>query len=85
MRFFKILSETKVGILERLLHDEACCSNLSECLGKDVSTVSRHLHELEEAGLLSLERDGKHLRCRVKQPEKLRKLLALGKELEKGV
>lgn len=85
MRLFKILSETKVSILEKLLENEACCSNLSECLGKDISTVSRHLHELEEANLLSLEKEGKHLRCRVRNPEKLGKLIVLGKELEKGV
>ena len=84
MRLFKILSETKVRILEKLLSSEECCSNLSKCLGKDISTVSRHLHELEAANILALKKDGKMLKCRVKQPDKVRKLIALGKELEKG-
>jgi len=85
MELFKILSKTKVELLERLLKDEECCSNLSKCLGKDVSTVSRHLHQLEHANLIELRRDGKNVSCRVKNPEKLRRLLALGRELEKGV
>ena len=85
MRLFKILSETKINILEKLLRSEACCSNLSECLGKDISTVSRHLHELEDVNLLTLKKEGKHLRCKVRNPKKLRKLLDLGRELENGV
>jgi DNA-binding transcriptional ArsR family regulator len=85
MELFKILSKTKVELLERLLKDEECCSNLSRCLGKDISTVSRHLHQLERAGLIGLHREGRNVSCTVRNPEKLRLLLALGKELEKGV
>ena len=35
------------------------CSCLRECLGLAPATVSHHLKELESAGLVSVERDGK--------------------------
>ena len=49
-------------------HGERCVCELTEFVGTDMSTVSRHLTQLKEAGIVELERRGKmtFYRLRVK-------------------
>lgn len=56
-------SPTRLKILRKVLEDEATTTKLSEEIGKSKSTVSSHLKELTEAGLL--EKDKKEGRRRV--------------------
>src|SRR5688572_24416017 len=41
----------------------ACVGELSEGLGIAASTVSHHLKELRQAGVITMERDGQHVQC----------------------
>jgi ArsR family transcriptional regulator len=49
-------------------HGERCVCELTELVGSDMSTVSRHLAQLKQAGLLEDEKRGKMIfyRLRVK-------------------
>jgi ArsR family transcriptional regulator len=39
-------------------HDEVCVCNLTETIGMDMSTVSRHLTQLKAAGIVDSEKRG---------------------------
>jgi DNA-binding transcriptional ArsR family regulator len=49
-------------------HGERCVCDLTEVIGSDMSTVSRHLAQLKEAGIIEDEKRGKMIfyRLRVK-------------------
>jgi len=47
-----------------------CVGELGRVLGIGASTVSHHLKELRNAGLIQMERDGQRVRCRL-APESL--------------
>jgi ArsR family transcriptional regulator, arsenate/arsenite/antimonite-responsive transcriptional repressor len=49
---------TRLAILELLSQRERCVSEIAEFLGAPLSTVSFHLRELTESGLIYLRRDG---------------------------
>ncbi len=60
---------TRLFIVDQLAHDEQrCVCELTEMVGADMSTVSRHLATLKEAGIVEDERRGTqiHYRLRVK-------------------
>ena len=49
-------------------HDERCVCELTELIGSDMSTVSRHLSQLKDAGVVADEKRGQMVfyRLRVK-------------------
>ena len=53
---------------ELAAHGQRCVCELTELVGSDMSTVSRHLAQLKEAGIVELEKRGKMIfyRLRVK-------------------
>ena len=51
----------------------ACVGELGEDLGIAPSTVSHHIRELRQAGLIRMQRQGKHVECWI-EPAALRKL-----------
>jgi len=62
--FFKALCDpTRISIVATLAgHADAVpVSELADCCGIDFSGVSRHLKILKDAGILSAERDGRHV------------------------
>src|ERR1700742_3957452 len=68
---FAALSDpTRRAILARLATGEATVGELAEPFDISLPAISRHLKVLEEASLISNERQGKHRRCRLK-PEAL--------------
>ena len=82
MQVFQALaSESRVKILELLLDGKHCCNGLAEQLSLDQSTVSRHLSELESAGLISLVKNGKSKDCVVNRKQEVEKLLELAKKI----
>jgi DNA-binding transcriptional ArsR family regulator len=59
----------RLMIVDELAHKgERCVCELTEMVGSDMSTVSRHLAQLKQAGLLEDEKRGKMIfyRLRVK-------------------
>jgi len=65
VKVFKALSDpTRVAILGRMGRSNRPCtvSEIACCTPIDVSVVSRHLHLLRDAGLVTAERVGKEVR-----------------------
>lgn len=53
----------------------ACVGDLGEDLGIVPSTISHHIKELRQAGLISMERNGQKIECAI-EPETLKSLKA---------
>jgi DNA-binding transcriptional ArsR family regulator len=68
--FSALADPTRRAILVRLAQGEATVGELAKPFDISLPAISRHLKVLEEASLISNERDGKHRRCRLK-PEAL--------------
>ena len=68
--FLALADPTRRAILARLAQGEATVGQLAEPFDISPPAISRHLKVLEEASLISNERQGKHRRCRLK-PEAL--------------
>src|SRR5271154_4289980 len=65
---FAALSDpTRRAILMRLAAGEATVGELAEPFQISLPAISRHLRVLEEADLISREREGQHRRCRLKR------------------
>jgi DNA-binding transcriptional ArsR family regulator len=68
---FGALSDpTRRAILVRLAQGDATVGELAGPFDMSLPAISRHLKVLEEADLITNEREGKHRRCRLK-PEAL--------------
>ncbi len=69
-RIIKALAHpARLAIVDELAaHEERCVCELTELVGSDMSTVSRHLSQLKAAGLIQDEKRGKMIfyRLRVK-------------------
>lgn len=66
--FFKALCDpTRISIVATLAAQDnaATVSDIVECCGIDFSGVSRHLKILKEAGILTAERNGRHVKYRL--------------------
>ncbi|HUT24618.1 MAG TPA: metalloregulator ArsR/SmtB family transcription factor [Sumerlaeia bacterium] len=59
---------TRLFIVEELACGERCVSELTELIGSDMSTISRHLQVLVHAGILGSERRGNHLLYSLRTP-----------------
>jgi len=54
----------RLRILTALKGRELCVCHLTDLLGLDTSTVSRHVGALRRAGLVEVRKDGRWLHCR---------------------
>ena len=52
---------TRLFMIEELAEKSYCVRELTEMVGLDVSTVSKHLSILKHAGLVSIEKKGKQV------------------------
>ncbi len=52
---------TRLFMIEELSKKSHCVCDLTEMVGLDVSTVSRHLSILKNAGLVNVEKKGKQV------------------------
>ena len=68
--FSALADPTRRAILVRLAQGEATVGELAKPFDISLPAISRHLKVLEDASLISNERDGKRRRCRLK-PEAL--------------
>ena len=59
-RIFKALADpTRLYFLDLLADGPLCVCELAEKVDLDMSTVSRHLGKMRDAGILSMEKKGK--------------------------
>jgi len=82
---FKALGEpNRLAILARLATADGPqgVGEVAGCCDVDLSVVSRHLHVLRDAGIVEAERQGRHVRYRVKVRELVGALRGLADALE---
>ena len=69
VRVLKALAHpTRLFLVEELASRERCVCELTELVGDDVSTVSKHLALLRAAGVVSSERRGQQIFYRLQVP-----------------
>ncbi len=59
---------TRLWLLEQLQQQEHCVCDLTDGVNADISTVSKHLSVLKQAGIVSSRRDGKQIYYRLETP-----------------
>jgi ArsR family transcriptional regulator len=59
---------TRLFIVDRLSAREHCVCELTEMIGQDVSTVSKHLTQLKNAGIVRDEKRGTQVFYRLRMP-----------------
>jgi DNA-binding transcriptional ArsR family regulator len=68
-RVLKALAHpTRLFLVDELSRGERCVAELTEKVGADMSTVSRHLARLRDAGILLDERRGACVYYRLRMP-----------------
>jgi ArsR family transcriptional regulator len=68
-RVMKALAHpSRLFIVDELSHGERCVCELTEMIGADVSTVSKHLAVLRDAGLVLDDRRGQQVFYRLRVP-----------------
>src|SRR5271170_7132145 len=70
MAILKALGDPRrMEIVERLSACNGCaaCADMRECLPISAATLSHHLKELETAGLIHIEREGKFARLTLRR------------------
>ena len=73
---------SRLLIVEELAQKEHCVCELTEMIGADMSTVSRHLSVLKGAGIIQDEKRGLQVYYRLKMPCVLRFFDCVGEVLE---
>lgn len=75
----KVLAHpSRLMMIEALAKGEHCVRDLTDLVGHDISTVSKHLTLLREAGIVEDEKRGKQVYCRLRLPCVLHILYCLG-------
>ncbi len=69
VKIFKALAHSvRFRIVEKLAEGELCVCHLLEMFEIDISTLSRHLSVLKNAGIVTDEKRGKNVFYRLKYP-----------------
>jgi ArsR family transcriptional regulator len=80
---FKALAHpSRLLIVEELAQKERCVCELTEQIGADMSTVSKHLSVLKGAGIIQDEKRGLQVFYRLKMPCVLRFFDCVGEVVE---
>ena len=59
---------TRLFVVDELSRGERCVYELTELVGADISTVSKHLAVLKGCGIIDAERRGSRIYYRLKMP-----------------
>jgi DNA-binding transcriptional ArsR family regulator len=82
-KVFKALAHpSRLFILEQLTDGERCVCELTDMIGSDMSTVSKHLSVLKSAGVIQDDKRGLQVYYRLKMPCILRFFDCVGEVLE---
>ncbi len=69
VKIFKALAhETRMLVVDELSRGERCVCELTELAGIDISTMSKHLSVLREAGIVDSEKRGTQVYYRLLTP-----------------
>jgi ArsR family transcriptional regulator len=80
---FKALAHpSRLFIVEQLAQQERCVCELTEMIGADMSTVSKHLSVLRAAGVIQDDKRGLQVYYRLKMPCVLRFFDCVGEVVE---
>jgi DNA-binding transcriptional ArsR family regulator len=63
-----IAHPTRLFIVDELSHKERCVAELTDMVGSDMSTVSKHLAILKNTGIVSAEKRGSQIYYRLRVP-----------------
>ncbi len=82
-KVFKSLAHpSRLLIVEQLAKKERCVCELTEMIGADISTVSKHLSVLKGAGIIQDDKRGLQVYYRLKMPCVLRFFECVGEVIE---
>ncbi len=82
-RLFKALAHpSRILMVEQLAGGERCVCELTEMIGADMSTVSKHLSVLKAAGIVQDQKRGMQVYYRLKMPCVLRLFDCVGQNKE---
>lgn len=59
---------TRLFIVDQIAEEEKCVCELTAMIGADMSTVSKHLSVLREAGIVTVEKRGLQVYYRLRVP-----------------
>ncbi len=81
VKLFKALGEeSRLRIVECLLHHDRCACEFAAVTDRDQTTVSRHLKVLVEAGVLDQERQGRNIIFSIASEDMRKQLISFGIE-----
>lgn len=64
----KALSDpTRLSILRNIAAGQGRCGEVRECLGVSAATLSHHMKELERAGLITSQREGRFVNATIEK------------------
>ncbi len=66
--FRSLAHPTRLFMVDELAKGERCVCELTEMIGADISTVSKHLSLLKQVGVVEDERRGTHVIYRLRIP-----------------
>ncbi|WOT04711.1 ArsR/SmtB family transcription factor [Shewanella youngdeokensis] len=75
---------TRLWLLEQLQQQEHCVCDLTDGVNADISTISKHLSVLKNAGIVSSRRDGKQIYYRLETPCLLKMFSCVEAVIEKN-
>jgi ArsR family transcriptional regulator len=82
-KIFKALAHpSRLFMLEQLAEGERCVRELTEMIGADISTISKHLSVLKGAGVIHAEKRGLQVFYSLKMPCILRFFECVGEVVE---
>lgn len=82
-RIFKALAHpSRLFVVEELSHGERCVCELTEMIGSDMSTVSKHLSVLRSAGIIGDEKRGAQVYYHLKMGCAMRFFECVGEALQ---
>jgi len=84
-RILKALAHSsRLFMVEELSRGERCVCELTEMVGSDMSTVSKHLSVLKSAGIVADDKRGMQVYYRLKMPCVLRFFDCIGEVLQQS-
>jgi len=82
-RFFSTLANrTRLKILKEIVENPGICvCELAPLLGKDISTISRHLALLKQSNVISIRKSGRRVIPIINFPEKIHEIMKIATEI----